>query len=44
MGKFKHLVDSNEGMENLRAKYKIPPRVGIGYAAQEEWVDDRKIG
>ena len=42
MGKFKRLVDSEEGIENVRAKYKIPPRVGIRYAAQGEWVDDRK--
>ena len=44
MGKFKRLVDSEESMEKFRAKYRIPPRVGIKYAAQGEWVDDRKIG
>ena len=44
MGKFKRLVDFDEGMEKLRAKYKIPLRVGLRYAAQGEWVDDRKIG
>ena len=44
MGRFKRLVDSEEGMEKLRAKYRIPPSVGIRYAAQGEWVDDRKIG
>ena len=44
MGKFKHLVDSEESMEKFRAKYRIPPRVGIKYAAQGEWVDDRKTG
>ena len=44
MGKFKRLVDSEEGIENVRAKYKIPPRVGIRYAAQGKWMDDRKIG
>ena len=44
MGKFKCLVDSEEGIEKFRAKYKIPPRVGIRYAAEGEWVDDRKIG
>ena len=42
MGKFKCLVDSEKGMEMFRAKYKILPRVGIRYAAQEEWIDDRK--
>ena len=44
MGKFKCLVDSEKGMEMFRAKYKILPRVGIRYAAQEEWIDDRKTG
>ena len=44
MGRFKCLVDSEEGMEKFRAKYRIPPRVGMRYAAQGEWVDDRKTG
>ena len=44
MGKFKCLVDSEEGIEKFRAKYKIPPRVGIKYATQRELVDDRKSG
>ena len=44
MGKFKRLVDFEEGIEKFRAKYKIPPRVGIGYAAQGEWMDDRRTG
>ena len=42
MGKFKCLVDSKVGMENFRAKYRIPPRVGIRYAAQGEWVVNKK--
>ena len=44
MGKFKHLVESEEGMESFRAKYRIPPTVGIRYAAQGEWVGARKTG
>ena len=44
MGRFKRLVDSKEGMEKFRSKYRIPPNVGIRYAAQGEWVDDRKTG
>ena len=44
MGKFKHLVESEEGMERFRAKYRIPPTVGMRYAAQGEWVDARKTG
>ena len=43
MGKFKRLVESEEGMESSRAKYRIPPIVGMRYAAQGEWVDARKI-
>ena len=35
MGRFKHLVDSEEGMKNFRTKYNIPPHVGVRYAAQE---------
>ena len=42
MGRFKHLVDSEEGMKSFRAKYNIPPHVGIRYAAQGEWFDERK--
>ena len=42
MGRFKCLVDSEEDMEKFRAKYRISPRMGTRYAAQREWVDDRK--
>lgn len=44
MDKFKRLVESEECMESFRAKYRIPPTVGIRYAAQGEWVDARKTG
>ena len=44
MGRFKHLVDSEEGMKNFRTKYNIPPYVGVRYAAQGEWFDERKTG
>ena len=44
MGRFKHLVDSEEGMESFNTKYNIPPHVDVRYAAQEEWFDERKIG
>ena len=44
MGKFKHLVESEEGMERFRTKYRIPPTVGMRYAAQGEWVGARKTG
>ena len=44
MGRFKHLVDSEEGMESFRNKYNIPPHVGVRYATQGEWFDKRKTG
>ena len=44
MGRFKHLVDSKEGMKSFRTKYNIPPHVGVRYAAQGEWFDERKTG
>ena len=44
MDRFKHLVDSEEGMKSFRAKYNIPPHVSIKYAAQGEWFDERKTG
>ena len=44
MGKFKHLVESEEDRERFRAKYRIPPTVGMKYATQGEWVDARKEG
>ena len=31
-------------MESFKTKYNIPPQVGIGYAAQGEWFDERKTG
>ena len=42
MGTFKCLVESEEDRERFRAKYRIPPTVGMRYAAQGEWVDNRK--
>ena len=42
MGRFKVLVDTEERMRNFRAKYNIPPHVGVRYAAQVEWYDERK--
>ena len=42
MGRFKHLVDSEEGMKSFRTEYNILPNVGVRYVAQEEWFDERK--
>ena len=44
MGKFKCLVEFKEGMRSFRAKYRIPPIVGMRDAAQGEWVGARKTG
>ena len=42
MGRFKHLVDSEEGKKSFRTKYNIPSHVGVRYVAQREWFDNRK--
>ena len=44
MGRFKHLVDFEEGMKNFRTKYNIPLNVDVRYAAQGEWFNERKKG
>ena len=31
-------------MKKFRTKYNISPNVGVRYAAQGEWFDDRKTG
>ena len=43
MGRFKYLVDTEEGMRSFRFKYNIPLHVGVRYAAQGEWFDERKM-
>ena len=42
MGRFKYLVDTEEGMRSFRSKYNILPHMGVRYAAQGEWFDERK--
>ena len=42
MGRFKCLVESEEDRERFKAKYRIPPTVGMRYATQGECVVDRK--
>ena len=42
MDRFKHLVDSEEGMKSFRTKYNILPHVGVRYATQGEWFAKRK--
>ena len=42
MGRFKYLVDTEEGMRSFRSKYNISPHVGVWYTAQGEWFDEMK--
>ena len=44
MGRFKYLVDSPASMESFRAKYHIPPRVGLEYCPPDRVLTDRKEG
>ena len=44
MGGFKCLVDFKEGIKNFRARYRIPPRVGIRYCEEGQWHEDRQEG
>ena len=42
MGRFKELVDIEKRMRDFRTKYNILPHVGVRYAAQGEWYNERK--
>ena len=42
MGRFKSLVNSEEGIENFRVQYRIPPGVGIRHCAKGQWHEDRQ--
>ena len=42
MGSFKHLIDSDAGMEGFRAKYHIPQRVVLQYCAPDQIVTNRE--
>ena len=44
MGRFKYLVDSLASMESFRAKYHIPPGVGLEYSSPDRVLMDRKEG
>ena len=44
MGRFKYLVDSSASMESFRAKYHIPPGVGLQYYPLDHVLTDRKEG
>ena len=44
MGRFKSLVDSEEGIKSFRALYIIPAGVGIRYCREGQWHEDRQNG
>ena len=44
MGRFKHLVDFDAGMEGFRARYHIPRGVALRYCSPDQIVTDRKEG
>ena len=44
MGKFQKLVDSPAGMEGFRAKYRIPPGVGLEYRFSDQILTKRETG
>ena len=44
MGRFKSLVDSEEGIESFRALYRIPPGVGFRYCREGQWHEDKQEG
>ena len=44
MGRCKHLVDSNAGMEGFRAKYHISQGVALQYYASDQIVTHREEG
>ena len=44
MGRFTPLVDSEEGLENFRAQYRIPPEVAIRYCKEGQWHENMQEG
>ena len=44
MGRFKCLVESEEGMASFRAQYRIPPNVDLRYCEEGEWFERRQVG
>ena len=44
MGKFEKLVDSPASMEGFRAKYHIPPGVGLEYCSSDQILIKRGTG
>ena len=44
MGRFKNLVESEEGIESFRALFRIPPGIGIRYCKEGQSHEDRQEG
>lgn len=44
MGRFKSLVDFEEGIENFKVQYRIPLEVEIRYYEEVQWHEDRHEG
>ena len=44
MGRFKSLVESEEGMEKFKDDYRIPPNVGLRYCEEGKWHFLRREG
>ena len=44
MGRFKHLVDSDAGVEGFRTRYHILQGVALQYCAPDQILTDRKEG
>ena len=44
MGRYKSLVDSEEGLQSFRARYRIPPEVGLRYCKEGQWFEERREG
>ena len=42
MGRFAHLVDSEEGLESFKAWYRILSGVRIRYCEEGQWHEDRQ--
>ena len=42
MGRFAHLVDSKEGLESFKARYRIPLGVAIRYCEEGQWHEERQ--
>ena len=42
MGRFKCLVEPEEGMASFRAQYRIPPNVDLRYCEEGEWFERRQ--